>query len=541
MTARNYSKILMLFIALVFLSVTSWGQVKLIGWNLRGQPNPVTATATTYNASLASDANSKLLTRGSNALPDGATNHYFRTAGFANDGVSANNQDYFQIVVAPAPGQKVSLDAVVGNFTGATGFASTVTSMFAYSIDGGTTFISIGSTIGNGSPQVVVGDFSAVPDVHNVSTPIIIRYYASGANATGWWGLFSASTNSVDDGLSVFGNITYTVKLESGAGIPKVGSLTETSPAAGIDLGDGEPIVSINQALAGWSFWGWVEASELPSLPSLVAPTPFYLASAPFPYYPIDTITLYAVYYNSGTTVYTHGSPLPCANTGADVTGVSVANINNINLKLCVGDSISFHFIGIPPFTLSYNAPGGLLPPSPLIVYGTDTVLKLNTAGIYHFELIELNDSRLTCPFDPSDYGITGNLKATITVSPIPAAPTITVQDVCAGKTVVFRTNATGDRYRWRDENSGPPKTVTASDYDTIVAGTTLGTYNYRVRVRENACWSDWSAPAEGEIYAIPVPVLTISARPVCEGDSLVFSTTTSAAEYRWLSIPIMS
>ena len=87
-------------------------------------------------------------------------------------------------------------------------------------------------------------------------------------------------------------NAPYTVTFDAEGGTCGTTSLTEASGGAGVTL----PAATAPCATAGWSFYGWATSA---STSTTSAPTTVGTTGAT--YYPTSTITLHAVYVNSGT------------------------------------------------------------------------------------------------------------------------------------------------------------------------------------------------------------------------------------------------
>ncbi|WP_161499174.1 DNA/RNA non-specific endonuclease [Flavipsychrobacter stenotrophus] len=184
--------------------------VTIAAWDFFGTSSPTTLTATVFNSALNSASGASAITRGSNAVTNGAGNS-FRTTGFMDDGISTSNNDYFQITLRSTSGNVLSLSTIDARLAGTTTYAATpgVSNQFAYSLDG-TTFTLIGS------PQITVGtpatltqiDVSGISPLQNLQmgTTVTIRYYATGQTSTGGWGFTSPSAGAY--GLAIGGIMT---------------------------------------------------------------------------------------------------------------------------------------------------------------------------------------------------------------------------------------------------------------------------------------------------------------------------------------------
>ncbi len=191
--------------SVLLLFVLNKGQAQIAAWDLTGENNVATSAADLFNAGM--DA-SNLLTRGVSAAPS-TGNNSFRTQGFMNNGISADNTDYFQLTLSASPGLTLSLSTIDARFAGTTSFFASpgVTSQFAYSLDG-SNFILIGSPVTSTSLTMTQIDLTGIAALQNVAdaTTITIRYYASGQTSTGGWGFNSPSAGQY--GLTIGGTLT---------------------------------------------------------------------------------------------------------------------------------------------------------------------------------------------------------------------------------------------------------------------------------------------------------------------------------------------
>ncbi len=171
----------------------------LLFWDLGGVNSPDSVAATTHHYLLNSP---RFLTRGPGAPPSPELGS-FATNGFQNDGIATTNSDYFQFQMTPGMSDTMSLSIIYFSAVGDNDFnqyPTGVNSQFAYSLDG-VNFTLIHSPTNSfdyyNDGVVILKDIPALQNVTN-GTTVILRYYASGSNNTGAWGLNS---------LEVRGNI----------------------------------------------------------------------------------------------------------------------------------------------------------------------------------------------------------------------------------------------------------------------------------------------------------------------------------------------
>lgn len=179
----------------------------LAGWDFSGANSPASFAATTFDTIFAS---SNLLTRGPGASATPGM-HKFRTAGFQNDGIATSNNDYFQVVLTPKPGDALSLSTIGGNLHSNSNTISApgsgIRSQFAYSFDG-VNFTLIGSSfLSTNIMQEFTVPLSGISALQNIpgGTTLTIRFYASGVAASGDWGFFS--TRPGYNGLAIYGRL----------------------------------------------------------------------------------------------------------------------------------------------------------------------------------------------------------------------------------------------------------------------------------------------------------------------------------------------
>ncbi|MEJ7694170.1 gliding motility-associated C-terminal domain-containing protein, partial [Daejeonella sp.] len=105
----------------------------------------------------------------------------------------------------------------------------------------------------------------------------------------------------------------------------------------------------------------------------------------------------------------------------------------------------------------------------------------------------------------------------TVTVTPIPPAPTVSGVTICAGSTTTLTATAPGGIYRWYDTPTGGTALATGSSYTTNALITNTRFY---VETTVNGCTSVRS-PAQVTVTPLP-------AAPTAAGDSICAGTTTT-------------
>jgi gliding motility-associated-like protein len=126
----------------------------------------------------------------------------------------------------------------------------------------------------------------------------------------------------------------------------------------------------------------------------------------------------------------------------------------------------------------------------------------------------------------------TANSQITVTVTPTPAAPTVSSNSpICAGNALNLTSNTiVGATYSW----TGPNGFNSPLEDPTIANATTAATGTYSLTVTVNGCTSTVSTVSVTVNPGPTAPALT-SNSPVCEGTTLnLNSNTYSGATYSW-------
>jgi gliding motility-associated-like protein len=202
----------------------------------------------------------------------------------------------------------------------------------------------------------------------------------------------------------------------------------------------------------------------------------------------------------------------------------------NGKAEICLGESMTLVFNGLAPYDLEFTSSGATYYKTDI---QTDTlhVPSLET-GTFNFELVRLMDATY-CSADLSN--TTGNtITAEILVHALPDTPVITVNNVCDGDELVFKTGSGYAEYEWVDVINS----VTVSTSDSVIRQTATGTYTYKVRVKNaNGCWSEYSSEASGTVYTLPAKPVIDSVGNVCYGETLTFETDPNYAGYIWKEV----
>jgi gliding motility-associated-like protein len=126
--------------------------------------------------------------------------------------------------------------------------------------------------------------------------------------------------------------------------------------------------------------------------------------------------------------------------------------------------------------------------------------------------------------------GCTGPRTAvTVTVNPIPAAPTVLPATICAGSTATLNATAPGGIYEWYNAASGGTLLNTGASYTTppLIISTT-----YYVQSIIAGCTGPRTAVT---VTVNPIPAApTVPAATICTGNTAVLTATAPGGTYQW-------
>jgi gliding motility-associated-like protein len=191
---------------------------------------------------------------------------------------------------------------------------------------------------------------------------------------------------------------------------------------------------------------------------------------------------------------------------------------------ICLGDSKTLVFTGKAPYDLEFTSNGITYYKTNIL---TDTLLIPSLeAGTFNFVLVSLTDAY--CSYDAA----ASTLTAEILVHALPDTPVITVNNVCYGDELIFKTGSGYAEYEWIDVINS----VTVTTSDSVIKQTATGTYTYKVRVKNsNGCWSEYSDEASGTVDTLPAKPVIDLVGDVCFGETLTFVTESNYVSYYWI------
>jgi gliding motility-associated-like protein len=173
--------------------------------------------------------------------------------------------------------------------------------------------------------------------------------------------------------------------------------------------------------------------------------------------------------------------------------------------------------------TVTATAPGGVYNWYTASAGGT----LLATAAAYTTPVLAVTT---TYYVDATIAGCTGSRTAvTITVTPIPSAPTAAGTTICAGNTATVTATAPGGTYNWYTASSGGSLLGTGAGYTTpVLAATTT----YYVDATVTGCTGPRTAVT---VTVNPIPAVpTASGVTICAGNTATVTATAPGGIYNW-------
>lgn len=122
--------------------------------------------------------------------------------------------------------------------------------------------------------------------------------------------------------------------------------------------------------------------------------------------------------------------------------------------------------------------------------------------------------------------------QVTVTVNPIPAAPTAAPATICAGNATTLSASAPGGSYQWYDAISNGNLLSSLNSYQTAVLNTTT---SYYVQTTISGCTS---SRAKVTVSVTPLPAApTVTGSTVCAGNSTSLTATSPGGNYQWFDV----
>lgn len=124
---------------------------------------------------------------------------------------------------------------------------------------------------------------------------------------------------------------------------------------------------------------------------------------------------------------------------------------------------------------------------------------------------------------------VSSRVPVTVTVNPIPAAPTVLETTICSGNTALLTATAPGGNYEWYDAASGG---IRLGSGDIFTTPALTATTTYYVQTTVNGC----TGPRRSvTVTVIPTPAAPTAASPaICAGTSATLTATAPGGSYKW-------
>lgn len=237
-------------------------------------------------------------------------------------------------------------------------------------------------------------------------------------------------------------------------------------------------------------------------------------------------------------------------NTGSSATGINVSAIGNYSISVsdntvgCPNETANVNVIAaptpaapdVPPVNICSGSPATITVSSPTGTHEWFTVASGGTAiAVGNNYTTPALVANTTYYVQTTVNGCTSTRTAvSVTVNPIPAAPTATGTIICAGQTAsLLASGAGGSSFQWFDAAAGGNLLASTAAYTTttLTANTT-----YYVQASNNGC--------AGPRRAVTVTVNNIPANPtiagasICSGNSTTLTATAPGGTYQWWDAP---
>ncbi|HTE02062.1 MAG TPA: PKD-like domain-containing protein [Mucilaginibacter sp.] len=121
----------------------------------------------------------------------------------------------------------------------------------------------------------------------------------------------------------------------------------------------------------------------------------------------------------------------------------------------------------------------------------------------------------------------------TVTVNPIPAAPTITGPTICTGSSALLTPTGPGGTYQWFDAPAGGNLLFTGNTFGTPALNSST---TYYVQVSNGSCTSGRTPVT---VNVTQPPAAPVASGPlICSGSSATLTATAPGGTYQWFSVP---
>ncbi len=300
---------------------------------------------------------------------------------------------------------------------------------------------------------------------------------------------------------------TYTVTVSDGIaacpavskGVTVAAIATPAAPTAnGVTICAGNSAVLTTTTVAGGSY-RWYDAASGGNLLSSSASYTTPALNTTTDYYVDVTVSGCT---SSRTKVTVTVNPIPAAPT---VSGATI----------CAGNTTTLNATAPGGAYEWYNAAAG----GTMLGSGTNFLTPVLSSSADYYIQTTVN-------------GCTSSrTRVTVTVNPIPAAPTAAAALICANGSTTLTATAPGGSYRWFDVGSGGSALGTGTSFVTPVL---TATTNYYVETTVSACTSARTTVTVTVTSTPPAP--TVSDAGICTGTSATLTATAPGGNYSWFT-----
>ena len=227
--------------------------------------------------------------------------------------------------------------------------------------------------------------------------------------------------------------------------------------------------------------------------------------------------------YQSGNWTLSVVNAAGCVSPASVVSMVTINNGTNPtafnNGPVCRGDAVQLNTTTINNALYEWYSDAALT--NLISTQQNPTVANITTDSTFYL-VVTVNG----CP--------SSAVATTVTLHPTPATPNIPANFVvCEGETIALSTSTVASSYNWTGPNGF---TSNLQNPAVIQPATTADAGSYTLFIVDaNGCQSADTSVVVGVNRAPAAPVLTNNSA-ICDGDTLLLSTTASADTFRWIS-----
>lgn len=223
----------------------------------------------------------------------------------------------------------------------------------------------------------------------------------------------------------------------------------------------------------------------------------------------------------AGNAAVTHSIHLHVFNhCGADDTTVTItvhplvqAILGPLNSTICEGGNVTF----------TQSSLGDMLTYAWNFGNGNTSTLASPSAQTY------ATPGTYTVTLTVTGFCGVSTASATVTVNPVPVAPTVPPATICSGTSTTLTAIAPGGTYQWYNAAAGGSLLQTGPSYTTPVLSATT---TYYVQATSLGCTGPRTAVT---VTVVPIPVApTVLPATICSGNTATLTATAPGGTYEW-------